>query len=289
MKKFYTIAFSGAGFILPLVLLMMPLRTSAVEPAATEEDPYSILMDEAEKAIADKNYEEAAARLIDALGVNPTNPANLIVKTNLGLVYSELGRDSLAIATLSDVISKEPRMTAAILNRGRLNLKVNRTDSAVADFSRVLEIDSVNAEALYFRGMISLYGGNREAAETDFNILKATRPESQSTFRALATLYSMTGREREAAEYFQKLIEHEAAPEYYAALAGCYLAIDELSEASSTISDGLKLYPLDPELYYYRAWLNRERFRYDDARDDAAKAIRYGASKEKVKSLFKKK
>lgn len=246
-------------------------------------------MGEAEKAIADHNYEEAAARLIDALGVDPGNPANMILKTNLGMVYSELGRDSLAIATLDDVISHAPRMTVAILNRGRLNLKIDRKEAAIADFSRVLEIDSLNADALYFRGMMSLYGGDRDEAETDFNSLNASQPESQRTYRALATLYSMTGRERQAAEYFKKLIEHESAPEYYAALAGCYLTLEDLSEASSTIAEGLKLYPIDPELYYYRAWLNRERFRYDEAHADAARAIRYGASREKVEALFKKK
>lgn len=270
------------------ILLSFPLAVSAVDPAS-EEDPYFILMGEAEKAIADHNYEEATARLIDALGVDPANPANMILKTNLGMVYSELGRDSLAIATLDDVISKAPRMTVALLNRGRLNLKTDRTDAAMADFSRVLEIDSLNAEALYFRGMMSLYGGDRESAETDFNTLKSSQPENPRTYRALSTLYSMTGREHQAAEYFRKLIELEPAPEYYAALAGCYLTLEDLSEASSIIAEGLKLYPIDPELYYYRAWLNRERFRYDDARDDAAKAIRYGASREKVEALFKKK
>lgn len=266
----------------------MPLCAAAVDPNS-EEDPYFILMGEADKAIAEKNYEEAAARLIDALGVEPGNPANMILKTNLGMVYSELGRDSLAIATLDDVISQAPRMTVAILSRGKLNLKTNRTDSAMSDFSRVIQLDSLNADARYFRGMMSLYDGDKESAETDFTVLESSQPESIRASLALATLYSMTGRELKACEYFKKLIEKEPSPEYYSALAGCQLAIEELSEASATISEGLKLYPIDPELYYYRAWLNRDRFRLDEAHDDAGKAIRCGASKEKVEALFKKK
>ena len=52
------------------------------------------------------------------------------------------------------------------------------------------------------------------------------------------------------------------------------------------IEGGLKRYSHDPELYYYRAWLNRDRYRLDDARADAAKAVEYGASKAKVDALF---
>lgn len=256
---------------------------------ASDENPYILLMGEAEKAIAEGKYEEAAARLIDAMGVEPGNPANLILQTNLGMVYSSLDRDSLAIATLDDVINRAPKMTVARVNRGRINLKINRNDSAMADFSRVIELDSVNYEARYFRGMMALYDGDRETAENDFSVLDGTQPERQRTLLALATLYSMTGRDREAIEYFKKLIEKEPAAEYYSALAGCYLAIEELSEASSVIAEGLKLYPIDPELYYYRAWLNRDRFRLDEARNDANRAIRYGASPDKVNALFKKK
>lgn len=275
-------------FLTTVIAISLSLTVKAVDPAS-EENPYILLMGEAEKAIADGKYDEAAARLIDAMAVEPGNPANLILKTNLGMVYSSLDRDSLAIATLDDVISRAPKMTVARLNRGKINLKINRNDSAIADFSRVIELDSVNYDARYFRGMMSLYGGDKETAEGDFLVLEGTQPERQRTWLALATLYSMTGRDRKAVEYFKKLIENEPAPEYYSALAGCYLAINNLSDASSIIADGLKLYPVDPELYYYRAWLNRDSFRLDDARSDANRAIRYGASPDKVNALFKKK
>lgn len=281
------------SIILKLLLIIsavMPLPLAAADPISqTEEDPYFLLMGEAEKAIAEENYEEAAARLIDALAVDPENPGNLLVMTNLGMVYSCLDRDSLAIATLDEVTSRAPNMTVAILNRGRIKLKNDMNEEAYADFTRVIELDSVNADARYFRGIMSLYGGDRATAEADFNIIKNAQPDRIRTYAALAALYSMTGRDKEAIPYFEKLIEKEPTPEYFASLAGCYLSIEELSEAARVINEGLKLYRRDPELYYYRAWLNRDRFRYDDSHEDAKRAIEYGANPEKVNALYNQK
>ena len=273
--------------LLIIAFTVAPLTAAATEPVSTtDEDPYFLLMGEAEKAIADENYEEAAARLIDALAVDPNNPGNLLVMTNLGMVYSCLDRDSLAIATLDEVTRRAPNMTVAILNRGRIKLKDNMNEEAYADFSKVIEIDSLNADARYFRGIMSLYGGDRRIAEADFNVIKSLQPEKVRTYAALAALFSMTGRDREAIPYFEKLIEQEPTPEYFASLAGCYLSLEELSDAARVINEGLKLYRRDPELYYYRAWLNRDRFRYDDSHADAKRAIEYGANPEKVNALY---
>lgn len=270
-----------------LLCIFQSATVSAIDPE-TEEDPYFILMGEAEKAIANENYEEAAARLIDAIGLKPGNPSNLILMSNLGMVYSCLDRDSLAIATLDEVNRQAPKMTAAIMNRARIKLKINDSEGAYEDFSKVIELDSMNTDARYFRGMMALYGGKKDMAEEDFKILEQKQPTRIKTYAALGTLYSMTGREREAVKYLTKLIEVDPNPEFYATLAGCYLVLEELSDASTVISEGLKRYSHDPELYYYRAWLNRDRFRLDEAHEDAKLAIAYGASPERVKALFDK-
>ncbi len=278
-------AMSMLRFILP-ILFMPALVFAQTKDPTIDEQPYYILMGEAEKAISDGNYEEAAARLIDAMATEPENPGNLLLMTNLGLVYSCLDRDSLALATLDEVNRRAPKMSVALLNRGRIKLKINDNEGALDDFDKVIELDSLNADARYFRGMMALYGGDRQTAEGDLTVIGNLQPDRTRTHAALAALYSMTGRNREAIKHFEKLIEQEPSPEYFASLAGCYLAIEDLSEAAGVINEGMKLYPRDPELYYYRAWLNRDRFRLDDAHADAKLAIKYGASPEKVNRLF---
>jgi tetratricopeptide (TPR) repeat protein len=253
-----------------------------------EEQPYLLLVGQAEKAANEQNWEEAAARLKDAMSVEPSNPSNVLLLANLGMIYSYQDKDSLAIATLDEANRIEPKIATIVLNRGRIKLKIGRDKQAYDDFSHVIELDSLNTDARYFHGIIALYSGDMTTAESDFNILKSLRPKSRDTAVALSSLYSLTGRDREAIPYYQSLIKDEPAAEYYASLAGCYLATNNLTDAAATISEGLEKYPRDAELYYYRAWLNRDRMLFDEAKADAKLAIKFGASTSRVNALFEK-
>lgn len=252
-----------------------------------EEDPYVILCGEADRAIADEDYETAILRLKDAISIRPGNQSNLLLKSNLAVIYSTLGRDSTALHILDDALAEAPKMPTLLEARGMTLLRLGRDKEALADFENLIKIDSLNTTARFYHGMISLYSGNREDAENDFSILSSVAPDTHDTAIALSTLYSLTQRNREAIPYLEKLIETDPAAEYFATLAGCYLALDNLSEAGATISRGLSLYPKDPELYYYRAWLNRERFLLDEAKEDGKTAIKLGASPARIKALFR--
>lgn len=252
-----------------------------------EEDPYFLLTGEADAAMKAENWEEAAARLEDAIAIKPFNPTNALLHSNLGAVYSTLREDSLALAHYDRALQIAPNMVTPLVGRGRLLLVLGRDKEAFSDFSRAIEIDSINTDARYYHGMMALYGGIMAMAEEDFAVLESIAPRTTDTAIAMSTLYSMTGRDAEAVPYLKKLVENAPAPEFYANLAGCYLNLDWLNEASETISDGLKQFPDDPELYYYRAWLNRERYRLDDAHRDAKTAVRLGANPSKVDALFR--
>lgn len=262
-------------------------QTSSPDTLNFDADPYFILTEEADSAIAHADWPTAAARLADALAVKPDAPTNLLLRNNLASVYAMLGHDSLALATYDEVLDRAPRMFTPLMGRGRLLLRMGRDTDAFRDFSDAIDIDSVNPDARYYRGMMALYAGNRDMAEADFATLARVTPKSLDTAVALAALYSLTGRDRQAIPYLERLLETDPAAEYFASLAGCYLAVGELSEAGAVITRGLKSFPDDPELYYYRAWLNRDRYHLDDARADARRAIELGASPIKVADLFR--
>lgn len=251
-----------------------------------EEDPYFLLCGQADSAIADGNYSEAAARLIDAISIRPNAPESILLMSNLGMIYSYMGRDSLALETLNEANRRAPAMRTIVFNRAKVLLKLGRDSDALHDFATVIAADSLNLDARFYHGTISLYQGRLQDAEADFNILKTNDPESTTTSQALSALYSLTGRDRDAILYFKRLISIEPAAEYYAGLAGCQLALQLLSDAASTINEGLDKFPNDPELYYYRAMLNRDRYRLDDAHADAARAVKLGLSPSKAKDLF---
>lgn len=252
-----------------------------------DADPYFLLMGEADSAMAAKDWQQAAARLNDALKVRPDAPTNALLLNNLASAYIMLGADSLAMDSYNRSLEIAPSMTASLLGRAKLHLHLQQDVLAYRDFETVLQIDSISTEALFYHGLMALYAGGLETANADIEALRRIAPKAYNTTVACASLYSLTGREEQAIPLLEKLIENDPSAEFFASLAGCHLQLGQLTEASEIIGRGLKLYPNDPELYYYRAWLNRDRYRRSEAETDARKAVELGASPIRVAELFK--
>lgn len=252
-----------------------------------EENPYFLLVGEADAAIEQCDYLAAVLRLKEAISIEPENPSNALLFSNLGMVYNLLNQDKLALDAYDKSLEIAPSMTTVRNNRALLKLKMGLDDEAFADFGMVIEQDSLNTVARYYHGMLSLYDKELEAAENDFSVLKSVNPEGKTTNMAFATMYSMTGNEREAIRCYKKLIEDDPAPEFYSGLAASYIALDDFANASAIIAEGLERCGDDPELYYYRALLNKRNYLLDDAKNDAKKAVELGADKKRVDEIFK--
>ena len=103
MKRFVTYLFivmAGCAF------------SAAAEP--DEEDVYFILMGQADQAIKDENYPEAEHRLVEAMAIEPNNPSNVLLLSNLGMVYSYMDRDSLALEAYDEALRRAPEMTTVL-------------------------------------------------------------------------------------------------------------------------------------------------------------------------------
>ena len=277
-----------ASFI-ALISLTVGMWADEIPDSVFEADPYFILMGEADSAIIKHDWPTAVLRLNDALAVKPQHPSNALLYNNLATVYGYMGQDSLSLDTFNKGLEIAPNMLTLILGRGRALLANGKVSEAFVDFNRAVELDSVSVDARYYRGMVALYGGDLVRAERDFEVMNRVAPKLADTAIALSTLYAMTHREKEAIPLLKGLIAHDPAAEFYATLAECYLATDDLSNASETIGAGLERYPQNAELYYCRAWLNRGRYLLDDAQADAKTAIKLGANPRKVNKLFKEK
>jgi tetratricopeptide (TPR) repeat protein len=261
----------------------------STEPTDTfnfEERPYFFLIDQSEKALEENDYETAGLRLMEAMSVEPQNPLNVALLTNLGMIYYYNEQDSLALETLNEAVRRSPRLVGAHEMRARVLTGMNRDKEAYNDYCDIIEIDSVNTNARFMRGMMALYGGDAETAKQDFDVLNRVIPLARNTLLANGTYLSMTGNDREAISYFRKLLEYEKMPEYYASLVGCLIAVDNLDEASKVLGEAFERYKSDPELYYYRAKLNKLRYMPEDAHKDAKRAVELGADPRKVAKIF---
>lgn len=283
------LAVSAQNRVVP-ELELPPIEHKAADDTLNfEERPYFLLIDQCEQALREQKYDDAALRLIEAMSVEPRNPLNVALMSNLGMIYYYNEQDSLALATLDEAIRRSPRLVSTHKHRARVLLGMGRDDDAYDEYSTIIGIDSINTDARFYRGMMSLYRGKLETARADFAVLNKLIPLTRQTTLANATLNAMTGNNLEAASGFRKLLSLEKLPEYYAQLAGCLIALDDLGEASKVLGEGLSMYPEDAELYYYRAKLNHLRYQEQDAIADAKRAIQLGADAEHVAAIFEKK
>ena len=262
----------------------------AVSVAAVADDVpgrYFDLMGDADADIAAGRLAEAECKLTEAMSMQPGNPMNVLLMSNLGMVRFAMGNDSLAVATLDAAHELAPKSTVVLRNRARVLTATGRTDRAMADYARLIELDSAAVEPHFYHGMIRLRNGDVSGAADDFRRLQHLAPDTLLTHVGMATLAMAAGDYTAAARSYTSALRKEAQPEYYAERALCYLLTNRLGDAADDIARGLELDPLDPTLYLYRAMLNKMRYRSADAEADGRRAIELGADASRVADVLR--
>lgn len=255
--------------------------------ASPDETPYVKMMGAADSAIAKGDWELAEKYLRNAMRMEPANPANLLLLSNLGMVQFYQGQDSLALSTLTDACNIAPRTVPVLANRATVYEALDKHEEALGDCNRILAIDTANVRARAMRINYNIRKGNTDSAEADLDTLLLYSPDNHIALILAGNIYASTGRYAEAISPLSKVIEKDPQAEYYAVRALCRLMTGNLNDASTDIAEGLRLNPSEGELYLYRAVLNKMRYRNDDAKSDAKRAEKLGVSQERVRQFMK--
>lgn len=272
MQSHFKIAMAAAPFL-------------CASPAIMAQS-YFDLVGDADKAISQGKWDEAESLLTEAIESQPLNPSNILLLSNLGIVRYNLGKDSLAIATLDEAHRRAPVSVTVLSNRAQVFTAMGRDKEAYADYSRIIELDSTLVEPLYMHAIMSLRQEKFDTSLEDCRKLEKLSPETQETQIAYASYYSATEQWENALPYYTAILEKTPSTEMYGARAVCYLMLQRLNEASADITSGLELNPDDGELYLYRAYLNKMRYMNDDARADLTKAIKLGIDRRRAMQLL---
>lgn len=271
--------------IIPRIILIATCLIIAV--AAKADTPYMEAVDRADKACAKGEWLEAAQALDKALTIEPANPGNILLMSNLGMIQFNMGQDSLALATLSDAHRRAPRSVTILSNRARVLTAMGADLEAISDYGRIIELDSTDLSARLHHGLLSLRHRRYNDAKEDVDFLTTHHPDNLETAIAAATLHCSLGEYAEAIPFYNRILDTEKVAEYYGARAYCRLMTGDLQEASDDIACALELDPTDGELYLYRAALNKMRFRPDDARRDARRAVELGTDPRRAAEFMK--
>lgn len=268
------------------VLAIFPVSSLADDKTDDVSKEYFDLMGRADKAIKDGKWADAETELRKALRLDPANPSNILLLSNLGMVQFYDGRTEDAISTLSDAHRIAPASVTILLNRARVFTSSGMDDAALRDYSEVITLDSTLAEPRFYRAMIELNRGNLAPARADIDTLAMRHADDRFTHIGLATLLMREGRYADAIPHFNKVLKDNPDAAYLGSRALCYLLTDDPGAAADDLARAIELDPTDGELYLYRAMLNKVRYRPDDARADGEKAIKFGVAPERVKMLL---
>lgn len=280
-------------FLLPLLFLLRISASTSARPLAPVDSTgavlnsaaYLALVDSADAAGAAERWDHAISLLRQAMRLEPANPSNIMLLTNVGMMQFYQGHDDEALSTLSDAVAFDSLNTDVRMRRARVLNATGHISDALADYQAVIDADSSAVEPLVQRAFIRLNQNEIELADADLSRALSLDPSNPDATLGHAIILSSQGHPDQAIPLYGRLIAADPSPELYAARATCYLITEDLGRAASDIMDGLALDPEYGELYLCRSALNKLRYSNDDAIADARRAASLGIDPRRIYAI----
>ncbi len=263
-------------------LLPVHLHADTPDGGGTQ---YMQLVQWADEAVAQSNWDRAIACLQEAMRTEPANPQNVMLLSNMGMIQHYAGEDSLALHTLTEARAMAPASVVILKNRATVLTGMGRTDDAMQDYGKIIEMDSTYADAYQDRAVLFMRLNRYAEAETDIEKYRELRPKDPHGTLMLAVIYSNTDRVADAIPLYTQLLKQKEEAVYYSARAMCHMVCGDLFAAADDIFRGIELDDKDAELYFCRAYLNHLRFRDADRDADASKAKSLGTDPARIAAL----
>ena len=243
-----------------------------------------------ERAVAyaeQDSLEQAEAAILQALKLEPANPHNALLFSNLGTVQRRQRDYEKALESYSFALNMTPRNVPVLLNRAALNLELGKNDMAFLDYSLVLDFEKNNREALLMRAYI--YGARRDlkSARIDYDSLLKVDPLNYSGRLGLAMLEQKDGNSAKALELLNKMmIEHPQDATLFVARAGVEQDMKQIDLAILDLEEALRLNTSQTEAYLMRGQIYLTQKKKDLAKRDFEKAISLGVPQADLRDLL---
>ena len=246
------------------------------------ETPYFQYVDSAQTYIYSHDWPIAEQWLLKAFKVDPDNPSNSMILSNIATLQRYQGKLADAVKNYSLALDMTPHAVTLLLNRAALYVEMDSVQRAIDDYERVCELDMYDTEARYSLGVLAFEQGDTKRAEDLFNEIKRINPNSGLYHEGMGLLQKKAGNHSRAAELFSQVIKVHPSAQLLGHRADCYLAMKRLNDAEDDIRTALEMTPDDPYLYVLRAKLNKLRFQRDDMNRDIDTAVSLGLPRDYI-------
>ena len=192
--------------------------------------------------LAEGKFEEALAKLTEALNLRPDLPDAYV---SIGECYLRWGKPAKAVTFLEKASKIRPRDAGILLRLGMAYRATGKSDKALTLFDEAVKHDPNNYEARIYLGSAELKAGKIDEAIAQFEKAIEINPARPHALYNLAQAYAAKGNLDQAVEYFKRTIA--AAPTFYPAYFNLGNALYELGDLEGAREAWQKTLALKPD------------------------------------------
>ena len=256
---------------------------------------YQELCDRAITYTEQDSLPQAEEYIRQALKLEPANPHNALLFSNLGTIQRRQRQYEQALESYNFALNIAPRAVPILLNRAAVYMELGRNNLAQADYSLVLDLEKNNEEALLMRAYIYMQQREYKMAKADYERLLKVNPASYNGRLGLATLEQKEGKYEEALSVLNNMIattgetSQLSSSQYamlYVARAGVEKDLNHMDMALVDFEEAIRLDSSQPEIYLMRGEIYLAQKKKDLAKRDFEKAVSLGVPQADLRDLL---
>lgn len=258
---------------------------------------YEELSERAVTAMEQDSLTQAERYIRQALKLEPANPHNALLFSNLGIIQRRRQQYEQALESYTLALNIAPRAVPVLLNRAALYLEMGKEDLARIDYSLVLDMNKDNQEALLMRAYAYMQQRNYKFARADYEHLLKIAPQSYNGRLGMAMLEQKEKKHEAALSILNSMLAQKDAPSailtdsqaavLYTARAGVEKDMEHADLAMVDLEEAIRLNPSQPEAYLMRGQLYLSQKKKELAKRDLEKAASLGIPQADIRELLR--
>ena len=125
-------------------MTLLALACGCCSLLSAQQSTYQSLFDKAMKYVSKDSLQQAESYFMKAMKLEPTNPHNALIFSNIGNIQIRAGERKKAIESYSMALNTMPDLAEAIRQRATLYMQENDYNKAYIDYSHLLGKDFVD-------------------------------------------------------------------------------------------------------------------------------------------------
>ncbi len=249
---------------------------------------YEELIEKSYDFLDKKDLVSAEESLRAAMRLEPGNPMNYALLTNLGSIQRRQGKLQDALLSYTAALSGRPNNPTILENRASLYSELGETEKALNDYDALLIVEPTNEEALYCRGLIYIQKKNYIWAEQDFDKILEMNEKSVRARLGHAILEKMRGNYEESERIFNYLISQMPRDWLlYEGRADVYFMMGKNARAMADINKVFIESTPSASLYVLRGKVKLAQYEKESAAKDFLNAQEMGYDQTIIDELMK--